>query len=98
MRANFLLGSLKITAEARHVLKRLPYDLLARHAINEHGCITPEEARANHRGMKTLGAIISRYPADPTDPTQGVVVIATAPGWQQTTIEIQESRVPVTRS
>lgn len=97
MKANFLLGSLKITAEARQALKRLPYDLLARHAINEHGHISREEALCNRRGMKTLGAIISRYVADPTDPDAGTVLITTRPGWQETRIEIHQSKVPVTR-
>jgi hypothetical protein len=40
MQTNFLLGTLQLTPEARMTLKRLPYDLVARHAINEHGLIT----------------------------------------------------------
>ena len=40
MQSNLLLGALKITEPARLVLKRQPYDLLARLAVNEHGLIT----------------------------------------------------------
>ena len=40
MQANFLLGALAITPQAQLILKRIPLDLIARHAVNEHGLIT----------------------------------------------------------
>ena len=83
MQTNFLLGNLKITEPARLVLKRQPYDLIARHAINEHGLITAAEAKENERSMRTLGPIVSRYKADPT------VVIATSECWTETLVYIE---------
>jgi len=89
MQTNFLLGELKITEPARMKLKRLPFDLICRHAINEHGEITARERKANERGMQTLGAIISRYKADPTDPNSKRVVITTHATWSETTVELE---------
>ena len=86
---NFLLGSLQLTAQARMVLKRLPYDLICRHAINEHGLITEDERRRNAHAMRVLGPIISRYKADPTDPDSRHVVITTEACWGETLIDIE---------
>ena len=61
MQTNFLLGALKLTETARLVLKRQPYDLIARHALNEHGNVTAAEMAQNIQSMKSLGPIISRY-------------------------------------
>jgi hypothetical protein len=88
MRAHFLLGELRATPDARRALGRLPFDLLCRHAIGEHGLISPEEAQANQLGMQTLGEIVSRYWVDPTDPTRGTVLIRTVATWKSTTIEL----------
>jgi hypothetical protein len=88
MQTNFLLGELKITDPARLVLRRLPFDLICRHAINEHGQINEEERRANDDGMQTLGPIISRYKADPTDPHSVQVVIQTRATWDETLIDV----------
>jgi len=89
MQTNFLLGSLRLTESARMVLKRQPYDLIARHAINEHGRITREERERNERSMKTLGPIISRYKADPTDPRSRYVVIYTRDTWDETLVSLE---------
>ena len=89
MQSNFLLGTLKVTDEAHMVLKRAPFDLLARHAINEHGDITEKERKENEYGMKVLGPIKSRYKADPTNPRSPNVLICTAPSWTETLIKIE---------
>jgi hypothetical protein len=89
MRTNFLLGTLRITKSARLALKRQPYDLVARHAINEHGNITQVERSRNEVGMKTLGPIISRYRADPTDPSSKVVVVLTMATWSETIVSVE---------
>ncbi len=89
MQTNFLLGTLKITEPARLVLKREPYDLIARHAINEHGEITPAEKKANELGMKTLGPIVSRYKADPTNPRSPKVLITTKTAWSETIVSVE---------
>jgi hypothetical protein len=89
MQANFLLGKLKITEDARLVLKRQPFDLLARHAINEHGAITTVEMAKNLDGMKTLGPIMSRYRANPTDPNSPNVLVLTKDTWCETVISVE---------
>ena len=89
MRTNFLLGELKITECARLALKRIPFDLVCRHAINEHGNITKREAVANLNSLHTMGPIKSRYKADPTNPRSRNVIITTAATWNETLIEIE---------
>ncbi len=89
MQTNFLLGSLQLTTQARMVLKRLPYDLVARHAINEHGLISERERERNELSMKTIGPIVSRYKADPTNPKSKLVRIYTDATWGETLISIE---------
>ena len=89
MQTNFLLGSLHLMPQAGLALKRLPYDLLARHAVNEHGTITARERKRNELSMKTIGPIISRYRADPTDRRSGYVVIETDASWSTTVIRME---------
>lgn len=89
MYSNFLLGTLRITEGARIRLKRIPYDLIARHAINEHGAITHREARRNEMNMKTIGEIMSRYRVDPTDAALGNVVIVTHATWDETLVKLE---------
>jgi hypothetical protein len=89
MQTQFLLGELKITPDARRALRRLPYDLVARHAICEHGVISPSERRANELGLRTLGRIISRYRSDPTNQHSDWVVVVTEPTWRCTNIYLE---------
>ena len=86
MQSNFLLGEIKLTPDARMKLKRVPLDLVCRHAINKHGHISESEARRNARSMDLLGPIVSRYKADPTDPHSPNVVIYTRKTWDETVI------------
>ncbi len=89
MQTNFLLGSIQLTDSARRALGRQPYDLLARHAINEHGKISSTELKKNVIGMKTLGPIMSRYTVDPTDPESKAVVVKTSTKWEKTIIYLE---------
>jgi hypothetical protein len=89
MQTNFLLGSLTMTHQARAALKRVPYDLLARHAINEHGLITSREKKRNALSMLTIGPIVSRYRADPTSPKSPLVRVETDATWQATLISLE---------
>lgn len=89
MQTNFLLGTLQLTDQAQMVLKRVPYDLVARHAINEHGLITEPERRQNAMSMLTIGPIISRYKADPTNPRSKHVIVETDAVWGSTLISIE---------
>lgn len=89
MQTNFLLGTIKLTEPARMTLRRQPWDLIARHAVNEHGLISKREQADNEMGMKTLGPIISRYKADPTDPKSKTVVILTFNTWNETLVTLE---------
>lgn len=89
MYSNFLLGTLRITQAAKIHLKRIPYDLIARHAVNEHGQITNREARRNTVAMRSVGEIISRYRIDPTDASLGSVVVVTHNSWDETLVKLE---------
>lgn len=89
MYSNFLLGTLRITEGAKIRLKRIPYDLIARHAINEHGALTNRETRRNELNMKTIGEIMSRYRIDPTDASMGNIIIVTHATWDETLVKLE---------
>ena len=89
MQTNFLLGALRLTEPARLALKRQPYDLVCRHAINDHGRISKSERAMNELSMMTLGPIISRYRADPTDPQSKNIIILTKDTWSETLIALE---------
>ena len=86
MQTNFLLGALKISEPARVALSRQPYDLIAMHAVNEHGHISDAERECNEQGMRTLGPIISRYRIDPTMKLSPTVVVLTKECWVETLV------------
>lgn len=90
MRANFLLGELHIPAAVKRKLGRTPLDLIARHAVNDHGYITHEECERNIYGWMNAGPIMSRYFIDPTNPRAGNVVIVTDDGWLNTTVRLEK--------
>jgi len=92
MYSNFLLGTLRVSRAAKVKLKRIPYDLIARHAVNEHGNISNDETIANLAAMKTVGAIMSRYPADPTDRAKGNVVVITRASWDETLVRLETEK------
>lgn len=89
MYSNFLLGNLRITEGAKISLKRIPYDLICRHAVNEHGDISNRETRRNEIAMKTIGEIMSRYRVDPTDASLGNVVVVTHATWDETLVKLE---------
>ena len=89
MFTNFLLGEVNVTEKALAALHRMPLDLVARHAINEHGTITTRERKQNLLAMQTGDAIISRYAIDPRQPGLGRVVVITQKAWGQTTVQLE---------
>lgn len=89
MYSNFLLGTLRVTRGAKAKLKRTPYDLIARHAVNDHGNITKAEDVANQVSMKRVGQIISRYKSDPTNPASVNVVVITRQAWDETIVKLE---------
>lgn len=89
MRSNFLLGEIIVTDAARQKLKREPLDLVARHAVNEHGSVSLRQLKRNLTAMRDAGEIVSRYAVDPTDPSQGFVLVVTHPSWGSTTVKLE---------
>ncbi len=89
MYAAFLLGDLHVSEQAASALKRVPLDLIARHAVNEHGHITVREARRNEKAMKDAGEILSRYLIDPTNPKLGHVLVITSETWNETNVKLE---------
>ena len=92
MKSNFLLGEIRATPAARKALGRDPLDLVARHAINDHGNVTLREAKLNLKGYKEADVIVSRYVIDPTDPGRGNVLVITAPAWGSTTVKLETEK------
>jgi hypothetical protein len=80
---------LRVSRGAKAKLKRIPYDLIARHAVNEHGALTSKEDIANLAAMKTVGQIMSRYLIDPTDKSKGNIVIVTRASWDETLVRLE---------
>lgn len=93
MRSNFLLGEIVITDAAKAALKRTPLDLVARHAVNDHGLATPRQHKLNLRGYKEADTIVSVYHIDPTDHTKGRVVIRTGQRWLKTVISTESEAI-----
>lgn len=89
MYSNFLLGDISTTEKAFAALGRVPLDLVARHAVNEHGLATARELRQNAIAMKTGGPIISRYYIDPTNHRKGKVVVITTKSWGATQVQLE---------
>jgi len=88
--ANFLLGRITVRVAVIRKLGRAPLDLVARHAINDHGQITSDERAANLAAMKLAGEIVSRYPVDPTDPRKGMVRVTTVASWGRTVVSLEK--------
>ena len=89
MRSNFLIGSIVVTEQAKQALKREPLDLIARHAVNDHGTASLRQHRINLASLDKAGEIVSRYVIDPTDPNSGHVLVVTCPGWDRTTVKLE---------
>lgn len=89
MYANFLLGHLVVTEAAAARLGRTPLDLIARHAVNDHGLLNRDERAANMKSMRTMGRIMSRYLIDPLDPAAGYVIVETSAQWDETTTRLE---------
>lgn len=87
--SNFLLGDISTTEKAFAALGRVPLDLVARHAVNEHGLATARELKQNAIAMKTGGPIISRYYIDPTNHRKGKVVVITTKSWGATQVQLE---------
>ena len=93
MMSYFLLGVIDIDDDARTALGRVPLDLIAGHAMHEHGHLTNEEHMANRQGAMEGGEIISRYRVDPTSkkPKSLNVLIRTHAGWGKTTVALEHT-------
>lgn len=89
MQSNFMLGEIVVTEDAFAALHRMPLDLVARHAVNDHGLASARELKQNALAMQTGGAIVSRYVIDPTQPSKGRVMVITQKSWGSTTVQLE---------
>ena len=89
MRTNFLLGELNVHENVLRVLHRTPLDLLARHAVCDHGLVSERERKHNAQAVMDGGPIVSRYYIDPTNPNKGRIMIVTRKGWDSTTVQLE---------
>lgn len=90
MFTKFLLGSLKIDDSVKKVLGRVPLDLVSRHAVCEHGVVTPRRYKQNMLSLQEAGEIQSEYLIDPTQPKQGTVIVTTSSGWGETIVSLKK--------
>ena len=89
MYSNFLLGNLHITDAARARLGRTPLDLVARHAVNDHGRVSAKQLQKNRLALRDAGQIVSRFAIDPTDESQGFVLVVTTESWGSTVVQLE---------
>lgn len=89
MRSNFLLGELTVTCSARSALGRDPLDLIARHAINDHGVASLKQHKLNLKGYREAGEIVSVFYIDPTNHKKGRVMVVTSATWDKTTVKLE---------
>ena len=87
MYANFLLGRLKVTTAAKVKLKRTPLDLVARHAIGDHGEVSTRQLKQNQAAFHTASQIVSRYRV--VSSSTEYVRVVTDDGWENTTVELE---------
>ncbi|MFE1573691.1 hypothetical protein ACFIQG_17975 [Comamonas odontotermitis] len=90
MHSQFLLGQISIRPEVRKLLGREPLDLVARHAVCEHGQITRRQFLLNKEGYNTGGEIRSRYRADPTDKNSPYIEVITRATWNETVVVLEK--------
>lgn len=75
----FPLGETLITEDAIAAIKRIPTDLILRHALLDFGRVSAAIAARNRRALKGGGQITSMFAIDPTDEhTKLLHVITTA--------------------
>jgi hypothetical protein len=84
--STFLLGEITVSELALKALGRTPFDLVARHAVREHGSISLRERVRNNASYNTCGQIMSRYRIDPTDAKTKHVLVITRVGGGETVV------------
>ncbi|MGK3274337.1 hypothetical protein ACSLNH_11830 [Comamonas kerstersii] len=90
MFSKFLLGSIKIEDPVREVLGRTPLDLVSRHAVCEHGVVSPRRLKQNALSLSDAGEIQSEYLINPLNPKDGSVLVTTREGWGETVVTIKK--------
>lgn len=89
MISKFILGELNVHENALQALHRMPFDLIARHAVCDHGLATERECKHNALAVTNGGPIVSRYLIDPTNPARGRVMVVTRKGGDSTTVQLE---------
>ena len=86
MFAKFLLGRIRIEDKAKEILGRTPLDLIARHAVLDHGQVSKAQLQNNLNSLATGGEISSAFFVDPGNPKAGQITITTEAGWGGTLV------------
>lgn len=89
MFSKFLLGALVVEEDVVQTLERMPLDLIARHAVCDHGTVSGRQVKANEIAMDGGGEIRSEYLIDPRHPEHGRITVVTVAGWDQTKVCIK---------
>lgn len=92
MFSTFLLGKITVNDSVREAMHRTPLDLIARHAIGEHGDISPRQEKQNKLSLRNGGEIRSEYLIDPTDASKGRVSVVTIEGWGETHVSLNQPK------
>jgi hypothetical protein len=87
----FDLGTVRVTAAARHACSRdRLFACLDRHRLGDWGCLCPDDAADNLRALLEDRRVLSAHPLDPAKPCKGygpnTLWIITEPHPRATTI------------
>ena len=88
MHANFLLGTLIYEESVEAAIGRNPLDLIARHAVCDHGIVGRRQKVRNRVALGERGEIVSEYRLNPLHPEDGSIRITTSAGWGETVVSI----------
>lgn len=86
----FLLGKIRIAPGVIALLGREPLDLVARHAVADFGRVGSRVKAKNMRAISgdVADEVVSKYPADPTDPRSPLITVTTLAGWGMTIVTL----------
>ena len=88
MHANFLLGTLIYEESVEAAIGRNPLDLIARHAVCDHGIVSRRQKVRNRVALDEHDEIVSEYHLNPLHPEDGSIRFTTSAGWGETVVSI----------
>lgn len=91
----FLLGRIHVDDEVRRLLGRTPFDMVARHAVCDHGLVSQRRKKLNAIALSDSqggGDIQSEYIANIAHPEHGRIRIVTTEGWADTYVSLVKEK------